>query len=103
MTERRQGMTEVNQRLTRLETIVTSELGKPGEDGGQLRRDIADVRAGVGRIEDTLSGSNGAGLGEQVRRLERNQGFIITGLFMALSTAAHVAWGWARARFGGGA
>ncbi|HEU01350.1 hypothetical protein LCGC14_1979510 [marine sediment metagenome] len=102
MTERRQGMDELNQRLTRLETIATSELGEPGEGGGQLRRDIADVRTVVDRIDETLGGSTGAGLGEQVRRLERNQAFIITGLFMALSAAVHVAWGWARARLTGG-
>ncbi len=103
MTERRHGMDEMNRRLTVLETIVTSELGKPGEDGGQVRKDIAGVRKVVGRIDDTLQGSNGAGLGEQVRRLERNQRFIITGLGVALSAAVQVAWGWARARFGGGA
>ncbi len=102
MTERRQGMDELNQRLTRLETIATSELGEPGEGGGQLRRDIADVRTVVGRIDDTLNGSNGAGLGEQVRRLKRNQAFIITGLTTALAAAAHVAWEWARAKMTGG-
>ncbi len=31
MTERRQGVDELNQRLTRLETIATSELDEPGE------------------------------------------------------------------------
>ncbi|KKM85842.1 hypothetical protein LCGC14_1285020 [marine sediment metagenome] len=51
---------------------------------------------GVGR------GNGDAGIGEKVRRLERNQKFIITGLGLALSAAAQVAWEWARAKLTGG-
>ncbi len=102
MTERRQGMDELNQRLTRLETIALAELGEPGQDG-RLHKQIGEMRQVVDRIDDTLRGNGEAGIGEKVRRLERNQAFIITGLFMALSAAVHVAWSWARARLGGGA
>jgi hypothetical protein len=99
MNERRQGMDEVNQRLTRLETIASSELGEPGKDG-RLHRDITAVREVVDRIDATLSGSNGVGLGEKIRKLERNQAMIITGLGAALVAAARVAWEWARGRLG---
>ncbi len=95
-------MDEVNQRLTRLETIAASELGEPGKDG-RLHRDITAVRRVVDRIDDTLSGKNGVGLGERIRNLERNQGFIITGLVTALAGAARVGWEWVRGRLGGGA
>ena len=101
MVERRQGMNELNQRLTRLETIALAELGEPGQDG-RLHRQIGDMRQVVDRIDGTLRGNGDAGIGEKVRRLERNQKFIITGLGVALSAAVQVAWEWARAKLTGG-
>lgn len=92
-------MDEVNSRLTRLETIAESELG----EDGRLHKDIEAVHGVVERIDKTLRGDNGAGLGESVRRLERNQTFIITGLGAALAAAGHVAFEWAKAKIVGGA
>ena len=100
MRERRQGMEEVNSRLTRLETIAASELGQPGKDG-RLHRDITAVRKVVDRIDATLRGSNGPGLGERIRKLERNQALIITGLTAALVATVRAGWDWVRGKVGG--
>lgn len=89
-------MDKVVQRLTALETTVKAELG----EDGRLRKDIGDVQEVVVRIDETLRGSNGAGMGERIRRLERNQGLMITGLGMALAGAARVGWEWVRGRWG---
>jgi hypothetical protein len=102
MAERRQGMDEVNQRLTVLETIAKTELGEPGGKDGRLHTDISEVRVIVDRIDETLRGSNGAGLGERVRKLERNQTFIITGLGVAMTAAGRVAFEWVKAKLTGG-
>ena len=95
MRERRAGMEETNTRLTRVETIIDAELG----EDGRLHKDIEAVGTVVGRIDNTLRGSNGVGLGERIRKLERNQGLIITGLGAALVAAGRVAWEWIRTRF----
>ena len=94
--ERRSGMEETNTRLTRIEIIIEDELGKDG----RLHGDLGEVKDLVTSIDETLRGSNGAGLGERIRRLERNQGLIITGLGMALAGAARVGWEWARGKVG---
>ena len=96
--ERRAGMEETNRRLTVIETVVENELGKDG----RLHRDLGEVKDLVTSIDDTLRGSNGVGIGERIRKLERNQGLIITGLGMALAGAARVGWEWARVKLGGG-
>ena len=89
-------MDKVVQRLTALETIADGELG----EDGRLHKDINDVKVVVKRIDETLRGSNGVGMGERIRRLERNQGLIFTGLGMALAGAARVGWEWVRGRVG---
>lgn len=89
-------MEELIRRLTRVETLVEEELGADG----RLHQDINDVAEIVTRIDDTLRGSNGAGLGERVRKLEKNQSLIISGLGMALLAAARVAWEWTRTKVG---
>lgn len=94
--ERRAGMDEFSNRLTRIETLVETELG----EDGRIHSEIADVADIVTRIDDTLRGSNGAGLGERVRKLEKNQSLIITGLGLALTAAARVAWEWSRTKIG---
>lgn len=93
--ERRSGMEEFNTRLTRVETLVETELGPDG----RMKSDVTEVKEVVDRIDNTLSGKNGIGLGERIRNLERNQTFIITGLTATLAAAARVAWEWARSRF----
>ena len=97
MKERRQGMDEFTSRLTRLETIAEAELGQDG----RLHEDIAAVHKVVNQIDSTLRGDNGAGLGERIRKLERNQTFIITGLGAALAAAGRVGFEWLRTKLGG--
>ncbi len=89
-------MEKTNERLARIETTIEVELG----EDGRIHKEIADMAMVVARIDDTLRGSNGAGLGERIRKLERNQGLIITGLGAALIAAGRVAWDWARTKAG---
>ncbi len=102
MAERRQGMDEVNQRLTVLETIAKTELGEPGGKEGRLHTELSEMRQVVDRIDGTLRGNGAVGIGEKVRRLERNQKFIITGLGVAMTAAARVGFEWVRAKMTGG-